>query len=622
MKSFFVIKCRGEACFARVRHARACHVRTSSTRCAPKWTWQAVSLRLVLVFLAIFTGEKSSRAQVATSFYNVTDVETTNLPNAVRVAIKADGAIYFGGVQTDFINWNNTYEPKPTTSIRLRVLGARSKLPAFVNINQYPFDSLAVSVAPADFPDAYFRWEAPNWEPHVDITVRFFTPVKIQRFQTSFSDYGIRFGQTLDANELNIELGQDGSSIVMTVVPDRVDARAVKNIVRSPSKDWKRFLRVTSSTQSGRADIHALHTPLLEVLGEASRVFKTSLLAATDAGETDISLSLPNADQDTFLRALENGYGLVAVARDDGGWTFTRATYAASNNTSSTRSGDELKNEIPLSGKNPLQRVTLNNLSPDVARTLLPDFLLPTLRVDRENNALLFSASAELAAKIRADLAKLDTPRTQVRVEAQAWEIATTEEANRALQATYVGENARATIDTQSGQIGVRLSEQGQRGLLASLQLLEWQGRAKLSAKPFVVVLSGQRGSLFLGQNRFVPVLEENGNARALNLQIGTTLNVTPRVGLGREITLDLNPRFSTIDSIESGSRLPTLGIREANATVRVLDGDTILVAGLDADLRFGARSRSFLPANRRKDDTKTALIILVTAKKVNEPGK
>ena len=616
MKSFFVITRRDMAC-----HVRLCAHRVLEVRTRRKRTWQAMSLR-VLVLIAFLLCVTPSRAQLATSFYNVTNVETKVLPNAVRVAIKADGAMYFGGVQTDFINWNNTYEPKPTTSIRLRVLGARSKLPAFVNINQYPFDSLAVSVAPADFPDGYFRWEAPQWEPHVDITVRFFTPVKIQRFQTSFSDQGIRFGRILDANELNIELGQDGSSIVMTVVPDRVDTRAVKNIVRSPAKDWKRFLRVentTSSTRSeARANIHTLHTPLVEVLGEASRVFVTSLLAAPDAAETDISLSLPNADQDTFLRALENGYGLVAVARE-GGWTFTRATYATSNSTSSTR--DELKNAIPLSGENPLQRVTLNNLSPDVARTLLPDFLLPTLRVDRENNALLFSASAELAAKIRADLAKLDTPRTQVRVEAQAWEIATTEEANRALQATYVGENARATIDTQSGQIGVRLSEQGRRGLSASLQLLESQGRAKLSSKPFVVVLSGERGSLFLGQNRFVPVLEENGNARALNLQIGTTLNVTPRVGLGREITLDLNPRFSTIDSIESGSRLPTLGIREANATIRVLDGDTILVAGLDADLRFGARSRSFLPTNRREDDTKTALIILVTAKKLNELG-
>ncbi len=572
------------------------------------------------LIVAFFINATPSRAQLATSFYNITGVETTTLPNAVRVTIKADGQVYFGGVQTDFINWFNTYEPKPTVSIRLRVLGARSKLPAFVNIGKYPIDSLAVSVAPADFPDAYFRWEAPNWDPHVDITVRFFTPVKIQNFAVRSFERGLFFGQTLDANEMNIELGQDGRSIVITVVPDRVDARSAKAIVRSPQADWKRELRVESAPNG--ANIRALHTPLLELLAQASAVFKMPLVAAVDVAETDVSLSLHAVDLPTFLRALRNGYGLTTLPRADGGFYFTRATFAPESITqSSTRSSDRVANTVPLAGENPLQRVVLKNISPDVARTLFPDFLLPTLRVDSENNALLFSASPELAAKIERDLAVLDTPSAQVRVEAQAWEVASSEEANRLLQIAFSDGDQRFSADTQSGAIGVRIGENARRGLTASLQLLQSQGRAKLSARPFVTVLSGQRGSLFLGQNRFVPVLNSDGNSRALNLQIGTTLNVTPRVGIGDDILLDLNPRFSTVDSIESGSRLPTLGIREANATVRVRDGETVIVAGLEADLRFDRRGKSaILPPSRRKDDSQTSLIILVTAKKTSEP--
>ncbi len=81
------------------------------------------------------------------------------------------------------------------------------------------------------------------------------------------------------------------------------------------------------------------------------------------------------------------------------------------------------------------------------------------------------------------------------------------------------------------------------------------------------------------------------------------------------------------MDAVEENTGLPTLGIRETSATVRVRPGDAVLVAGLDTDLQFDTRRRISPLARipllgplfgaRRENRSRTALIVLVTAQKV-----
>jgi type II secretory pathway component GspD/PulD (secretin) len=60
---------------------------------------------------------------------------------------------------------------------------------------------------------------------------------------------------------------------------------------------------------------------------------------------------------------------------------------------------------------------------------VLPDFLLPLLRTDIANSALLITAPPQVVERVRRDLAKLDVPRPQVRVDATAWEFTSAESA-------------------------------------------------------------------------------------------------------------------------------------------------------------------------------------------------
>jgi hypothetical protein len=347
-----------------------------------------------------------------------------------------------------------------------------------------------------------------------------------------------------------------------------------------------------------RLHLDVLHTPLAEVMDEVARRSGVPLTVREAVATVDVSLLLPQVSVRDFLRTLETAYGLFVAPRplaEGGGFLVGRG-------------GPSTVTE----------RLPLTYLAPERARLLFPDFLLPFLRVDAEHNALVVSAPPVLVERIRRDLALWDLPRPQVRVDAQVYEIADSNDYNLAVNAAYAGRERNFAVDTSISQVSVGVRENAVRALRATVNALAAKGRARLRAQPFSVVLSGEQGSLFLGQARYITVLRSrNGQqeAQALQLQIGYSLTVRPTVGASDEILLYLAPRVSTVDAIEAGSGLPVLGIREISSTHRIRTGDTLLVAGLDSDNNesFGRR----ILVSKRKSTTQTHLLVLVTARRV-----
>lgn len=558
---------------------------------------------------------KTVSAQLATSFYSVTGIETKRLPNAIQVTIRTDGAVSFGG---DIAQWaqytddDDDFTPKPTTRLRLRLLKARSRIPAFVDLGAYPFDSAQVTLGRDDLVRPYFPYDI-NWnsEPRVDIELRFFVPVRMQRFTVrSFGSQNqeIRMGGYMDPREMNVELGNDRRSIVITVITDRQDSGAEKRLLRSPRSEQKQTLQVLGTRDN--LQLLALHAPLTEVLNQLSRNARLPVVTRPEVENMRVSLRTDGTLPE-ILSALSSGLGLSVNERPEsagGGWSV---------------GGNE---------NSDVQSVALKHLSPENARLLLGDWLLPFLRVDNENNALIVSAAPAVIAKIRADLAVLDVPRPQVRVQATLYEVIDRDAYNFALQGAFgqVGVAGTPALGGTAGALVVNVPGAGAiSSVSARLEWLKVRGRARLQAQPFAVVLSGETATLFLGQARFIPVLRTRGNAQdiqALRLSVGYSLTVRPRVSAAKtittaagsetqpEINLDITPSISTVDDIERGTGLPTLGIRAIDANLRVRDGDEIVIAGLDSDLDSRANGRRILPA-RRKNREVTKLIAVVSAK-------
>ncbi|MDF2440014.1 MAG: ral secretion pathway protein [Abditibacteriota bacterium] len=570
-----------------------------------------------------------ARAQLANSFYTVTGVETRILPNAVQLVIRTDGSVVFGGNLDDWILIDEeTFQPKPVTALRLRLVGARAKLPAFVDVGAYPIEGALVTLGRDDLTRPYFSARGyAQPEPRVDIQLRFYVPVLVQRFvvdrsggssSESAGEDDITFKRYLEPLDASVELGSDRRSIVITVVTDRVDTTGATRIQRVKPEDQKHRVDITrldrpqsnfgavvgaqstlnDELANARFRVDVLHAPLIQVLARLAELCGVPFTMREPTADIELSMMLPSTSLPEFLLALETGYGLMAAPRasaEGGGFLIGRG-----------------------SAVTVTERLLLKYLVPERARLLFPDFLLPALRVDSENNALVVSSTPAVIARLKSDLARLDVPRRQVRVEASVFEISNTDDYNLAMRAAFVGREFGAGLDTTAGQYSFRVERNALSSLRATLEALSAKGQARLRARPFVLVASGGNGVLFLGQTRFVPVLRVRSgrqDVQPLRLQVGYELSVTPRAGADGDILLNISPRVSTVDDIERGTGLPTLGIREVSSTLRVRSDDSIVVAGLDSDLssRF---DRGPLPTNGR-NATQTHLIVLVSARVV-----
>ena len=540
-----------------------------------------------------------ANAQLAKTFSNVTAIKVKRLPNAVVVRIETDGTIRFGGDFRDWVDVDNGFNPRPTQSVRLRLVQARSKLPAYVPIDAYPLDGAAISLGRSEFSNPFFAdgaWEQP--QPLIDIELRFATPVIIRKF-TVQPYRSTWFGDYLGPREASIELSNDRRAIIVTIIPDRADLTGVQRLDRSPVAERKHRLSVVA-LEAGAFRVDALNAPLREVLNGLAQATGTRFVARDEVADSPVTLFLPRTTPQEFLQTLQRATNL-GTREEDGALVLGR--------------GDEFfaARSLPLF-----------NLSPDAARLLFPDFLLPFLRADRNNNALLAVQTPQVLDKIAAQLRRLDTARAQFEIEAQFWELASTRDDTSALQLLRSIGGDRESLDLAAGQAIVNVSSGQTQQLSATLQLLSTQGRAKLVGSPRVSVLSGAQGTLFLGQTRYVQVIQNRyggQSAIALPLSIGAQLVVSPRGSnaLGDPIRLDIAPRLSTVDAIESGTGLPTLGLRELSGTLTIGENESVAFAGLESNLDFQTNDRALgaFPLKRGNREAR-ALLVLISARRLS----
>lgn len=559
------------------------------------------------------------QTQLAKNFYYINRIESRVLPNAVQIIIRADGVVQFGVDLSEAfpLDANGRNQPQAASKIRLRFLKARSKLPSFNEIGNYPVDGAYISPGRDDLKSPYLSGTPNLSDPATDVELRFYVPVTLRQFNPfgSSGDIGTNdegneggyvFTDVLGALDVGIELGRDRRSVIITIISDRVDALQSASLHRAPSKRKSRLN--VKPTENGQFRFDVLHTPLRRVLDEVSRATNTPLLTRTDSAETDISLLLPSATPREFLDTLITGYGLSVVPQAP----------SAGGGYEVGRSGDlDISRLIPL-----------NHMAPGSMRLLFPDFLLPRLRVNEENNALLAIGSPALTERIARDVGRLDLPRPQLRIEASAWEVSAGRSFDLVLSAALNrGDSHRGgSLDFNAGQAAFVIDEAQANLVSTTLTALQIKRDARLVATPFVVAASGERGSLFSGQNRFITVLRRRRgqqNAEAVKIQIGFSLDVTPRASgtdKDADILLELNPQISSVDEIEAGTGLPTIALRSVENTVRVRPGDTVILAGLDSQSEAAIRRGLFSPAlspTRRNIKALSALIFLVKVERL-----
>lgn len=165
---------------------------------------------------------------------------------------------------------------------------------------------------------------------------------------------------------------------------------------------------------------------------------------------------------------------------------------------------------------------------------------------------------------------------------------------------------------------------------VARLAALETQSKAKLLSSPSLSAADGERASILIGDRIAYPNLVSFTPTNTPiyekeEIKVGIYLQVAAIVNDDSSLTLSVFPQVSAIKKFDTinGASYPTIATREAQSTLRIKSGETIVFAGMMRDEEISRMERipllSDIPflgelfKNRRRTKVSSQVIITIT---------
>lgn len=306
----------------------------------------------------------------------------------------------------------------------------------------------------------------------------------------------------------------------------------------------------------------------------------------------------------------------------------------------------------------------LHYLQADKIIEMIPDALTEKVSVSlaREHNGLIFNGSNEDIANLEYYINEIDQPVPQVMIEALVVDYNLDEIYNLGISAgigdsttNFRSDKYYPSVDmTVSGaKINQTLKDIGHVNLFGKdvnvanlgvlpddfymkIQAMEQNGIANVRSKPILSTLNGHSASLEIGtvQNyvfkEVVPITTTTNvtyieKERIEKIEANISFKITPWVGPNKELTLEINPDFQTPtgDFSPDKNEIPAINTRTFSSTVRIKNGETIVLGGLIQDIETTTEDKfpilSDIPiigslfTNINRFKSKSELIIYVT---------
>jgi len=276
--------------------------------------------------------------------------------------------------------------------------------------------------------------------------------------------------------------------------------------------------------------------------------------------------------------------------------------------------------------------VTTKYVRPEDAKKLLPAFLQGHVGTNLAQNSVVLSAPAPVLRKFREDVEQFDIPAAQIMLDVLVVEFTDIDFDEFNAQFGWSNQNLGITTDSLTGQTVLTAVADLPSEFFVELQALARAQKARVRANPRVATVSGRPASVFIGQEQYLstPVSGPYGGSQN-SISAGVRLSMTPLTGGAGEIILDLNVEVSTLGAPDPTTGLPNKTTRSADTTVRVHDGDTIIIGGLgQEELRMTRRKIPLLGdipiigqlfRSKRREQTKVDLAVFITANLLSPTG-
>lgn len=378
-----------------------------------------------------------------------------------------------------------------------------------------------------------------------------------------------------------------------------------------------------------------------------------------------ISLDYKDADINAVLRSLAWSYGLNLVTSTDVKGKVTinlknvtlnealEAILTASGYVHSRRGNIVYITSGAVEGIDLVSEpVFLKYLKAAEAQNLLRKVISPKgdIKVDEVSNMLIITDFSANIDKVKKLIQGIDIPPQQVLVEVKIVDITSKDLQNLGVtwqvdykpagdvkglfqRNTRTQEELKTTTTVtgpsstlSGGQFKIDTLTFKGLSFTATLDALIQDQKAHLLASPSIAVLNNREARIVIGEK--VPYKERTQTTTGTTettkfIDVGTTLRVIPSINADGYITMMIHPEVSSVSSLlDAGPRITT---READTTVRVKEGETIVIGGLIKQQDDRTKSKvpllgdlpilGLLFSNRSKDQTQTELAVFITPK-------
>ncbi|SDF77086.1 Type 3 secretion system secretin [Sporomusa acidovorans DSM 3132] len=269
--------------------------------------------------------------------------------------------------------------------------------------------------------------------------------------------------------------------------------------------------------------------------------------------------------------------------------------------------------------------------------------LVPDLKIsaDPVTNTLVFMSTPDVYDQVKDLLDQIDTPPCQVIFEAEVLEINRDDVKNLGIDwgASTALPGGIPNSDAIPFKIGLGIPNHPEYGinLQGTINHLIENKKGRLLASPRIATLDGVTARILIGDRLAVESSQPTTGSTPIisvnYVDVGIKLEVTPTVNQDGYITTHIQPEVSNkTDTTKSGN--PNIRTRQAETTLRVKSGNTIVLGGLiqrqDTSDVFKFPILGDLPlvgnffTTKNKEVIETELIILLTPKLIDKdlPGR
>jgi type II secretory pathway component GspD/PulD (secretin) len=261
--------------------------------------------------------------------------------------------------------------------------------------------------------------------------------------------------------------------------------------------------------------------------------------------------------------------------------------------------------------------------------------------VDVPRNRVLMQGNKRDLNSARMMLDEIDRPLRQVLIEAKVIEV--TKDDLKRLGASLLAQQGDGAMNSSlsgsddSFNLAFDTFTDLAKRFSITIDALRSENIGRTLVNPKIATLDGKTAWILAGEK--LPVSSRDNDKGLVSftyVNTGIILAVTPRVGHDRSITLWIKPEVSNVSGwvgdpeSSSSNAAPIINSREVMSEVRVADGETVIIGGLNRDDSIEYNSRVPLlgdipligKAFRKKRTSKTTseLVIVITPRILDGP--